>query len=190
MKTMSNANNLKIVVDAMFGRLGNFLRLLGFDTKIADNSLKDRQIMLNAIEEKRMLITRDHPFYRRATEYYEKHELDTPMILYVPYQDLDHQLAVFFNYVDFNSEDVVWKGPDNSAFDSRCAKCNGVLKKVSKKAINDKIPNGTLEQYENFWQCQNENCESIFWVGHAHWDDIIAKIRSAIALKGEVKFTE
>ena len=56
----------EIYVDAMFGKLGNFLRILGFDTKIADPNLSDKEIFQQVISSNRMLITRDYEFYQSS----------------------------------------------------------------------------------------------------------------------------
>ncbi|MHA1584385.1 MAG: Mut7-C RNAse domain-containing protein [Promethearchaeota archaeon] len=54
----------RIIVDAMFGKLGRFLRILGFDVLLADSSWEDSRIMDLALRTKRILYTRDYPFYQ------------------------------------------------------------------------------------------------------------------------------
>ena len=54
----------RIIVDAMFGKLGRFLRILGFDVLLADSSWEDSRIMELTLQTKRILYTRDYPFYQ------------------------------------------------------------------------------------------------------------------------------
>src|SRR6056297_1491450 len=148
----------KILVDAMFGKLGKFLRILGFDTKIADNALKDPKVMQQAIRENRLLITRDEPFYITAKNHYEKEDLNEDKLIYIPHQDLEHQLAVFFKSMDIDPSEFKWKGPDIKPFDSNCTKCNSDLEKVPKQQIISEIPKGTSKRYNNYWRCTNPKC--------------------------------
>jgi len=50
-----------------------------------------------------------------------------------------------------------------------CSLCNGNITKKEKDEIIDRIPRGTAQYYDDFWQC-NE-CDKVYWLG-SHWEDI------------------
>ena len=53
---------MKFLCDQMLIRLGRWLRAAGYDTKIIEKKLDDRDIYNIATKEKRILITRDRHF--------------------------------------------------------------------------------------------------------------------------------
>ena len=53
---------MKLFCDEMLIKLGRWLRVAGYDTRIARQGMSDRQIMQLAREENRCLITRDSNF--------------------------------------------------------------------------------------------------------------------------------
>ena len=50
---------MRFIADSMLGRLGKWLRILGFDTLYVKNA-PDEKILKTAVREKRVLLTRDH----------------------------------------------------------------------------------------------------------------------------------
>ena len=58
-----------LLVDAMFGKLGRFLRILGIDTLIGDSAWSDTQLLAQARATNRVLITRDSAFYQRTQKF-------------------------------------------------------------------------------------------------------------------------
>jgi len=177
---------MKIMVDAMCGKLGNFLRILGFDTEIADKSWSDQIVLKNAIEDNRILVTRDKAFYEVIKRYYKEENMNENRVLFIEEDNLERQLASFFLHMKINPNNYQWLGEDILSFQSRCTKCNGEVKHVSKESITDRIPKGTASRYNNFYQCTDSNCKQIYWVGKAHWEDIFRKIRKATRYMKEI----
>lgn len=171
------------IVDAMFGKLGKFLRLLGFDTEIANSSLEDSQIFEQALNTKRILITRDKKFYEHAQSQLKKKKLSPNMALFIPYQEIIKELVEIFSILDIDPEIFIWKDGEDSEnipFQSRCSKCNHELENMKKQTIIDKIPLKSATNFEKFWQCSNENCGKVYWIGR-HWEDIkiiLQKVRN------------
>ena len=50
---------MKFIVDVMLGPLARWLRLLGFDTVFAGESVKDKQLVQLAVKEQRVILTKD-----------------------------------------------------------------------------------------------------------------------------------
>ena len=155
----------------MFGKLGKFLRILGFDTEIANSDLKDSQIFEIALNTNRILITRDLKFYEHAKAQLKKKKLQPNMALYIPYQKIIEELVEIFSILDIDPEIFIWKDGEDIPFQSRCSKCNYELKSVKKETVIDKIPLKSATNFKKFWQCTNENCGKIYWIGR-HWEDI------------------
>jgi uncharacterized protein with PIN domain len=66
---------------------------------------------------------------------------------------------------------------------SRCPKCNGTIRTVSKTEVAEKVPATTSSNYDEFWQCQQ--CGQVYWRG-AHWNRIeetLDDARKALAVK-------
>lgn len=53
---------MKFICDEMLGRLGRWLRAAGYDTLIVTGSLPDREVLAIALEQHRLLVTRDRHF--------------------------------------------------------------------------------------------------------------------------------
>ena len=168
---MTENSSLIFIVDAMFGKLGKFLRLLGFDTEIANSNLKDSQIFEIALKTNRILITRDKKFYEHAQSQLKKRKLAPNMALYIPYQEIIEELVEIFSILGIDPEIFVWKDGDDIPFQSRFSKCNYELKSVKKKTVINQIPINSATNFEKFWQCTNDYCGKNYWIGR-HWKDI------------------
>jgi len=155
----------------MFGKLGKFLRLLGFDTEIANSNLEDSQIFEEALRTNRILITRDKKFYEHAQSQLKKKKLPLNMALYIPYQEIIDELVEIFSILGIDPEFFTWKNGDDIPFQSRCSKCNYELRNVKKETVIDKIPLKSANNFNKFWQCANSNCGKIYWIGR-HWKDV------------------
>ena len=155
----------------MFGKLGKFLRLLGFDTEIANSELKDSHIFELALKTNRILITRDKKFFENAQSQLKKQNLSPNMAIYMPYQEIVVELGEIFSILSIDPEIFIWEDGTEIPFQSRCSKCNHELKNVRKKSVIDKIPLNSATNFKKFWQCTNSNCGKIYWIGR-HWEDI------------------
>ncbi|QEE16219.2 Mut7-C RNAse domain-containing protein [Promethearchaeum syntrophicum] len=166
------------IVDAMFGKLGKFLRLLGFDTEIANSDLKDSQIFEIALKTNRILITRDKKFYETAQSQLKKRNLSPNMALFIPFQEIVEELVEIFSILGIDPESFIWKEGEDipfQSFQSRCSMCNHELIIVEKISIIEKIPLNSATNFMKFWQCTNDNCGKIYWIGR-HWEDIRNKL--------------
>lgn len=155
---------MKYVADGMLGRLTRWLRLTGQDVVSVndfdiESSGEDDFLLDLAEQDSRVLLTRDVDLHRRALRDNLKtvlirEENDVAKQMFTISNDLDEDLAV-----DITS--------------SRCSICNGGLKPVDKSDILDKVPEGVIENNEDFWVC--EDCGKVYWLG-SHWEKIAETI--------------
>ena len=147
---------MKFLVDAMLGRLARFLRIFGYDTIYANDlekeygiaPISDDMLLEHALQEGRIIITRDHQFHKKAG--------DNSIYLTGEgiYNYLD-QLKQKFN-LDFNFSMNL----------ARCSVCNSLLDKINnKEQIRQQVNDSTYQFHETFYQCHNPSCRKIFWRG-------------------------
>jgi uncharacterized protein with PIN domain len=135
---------ISFVADGHLGKLVRNLRLLGFDVAY-DPEADDPQLLRVMERENRGLLTRDRRLLMHAiveTGYYPRS------------QNADEQTVEVirrFNILDF------------IAPFTRCIRCNGLLRNVSKAEIVERLEPLTNIYYEQFQRCTD--CEQIYWPG-------------------------
>jgi uncharacterized protein len=132
------------VADGHLGKLVRNLRLFGFDVAY-DPQADDPQLLRVMERENRALLTRDRRLLMHAvvkTGYYPRS------------QNADEQTVEVtrrFNLLD------------SIAPFTRCIRCNGPLRNVSKAEIVERLEPLTNIYYEQFQRCAD--CEQIYWPG-------------------------
>lgn len=148
----------KFIVDGMLGKVARWLRILGYDAKYY-NSLSDEELIKIAMEEGRILLTRDLNLHRRAlTENLSSLLLD--------------EKSKIDNLTKLVKELKIRVDIDVSL--SRCPKCNSKLKAASKEAVASKVPEMSYKKFKEFWICPN--CGQVYWQG-SHWKDIYRTLK-------------
>ncbi len=153
---------MRFLVDAMLGNLARWLRLFGHDTvyandliKPGEDGLSDSDLGKVALEQGRILITRDKEFAKRVAN-----------SIFVPGTDNTENLKVI-------QESIHTQLTFNQDL-ARCTACNGALMKIANKnSVKNLVPVKTFARYDDFWKCSNPNCEKIYWQG-SHFEDIHA----------------
>lgn len=151
----------KFIADAHLGKVVSYLRILGFDT-LYYNDYGDQKLAELSHQQNRILLTRDHGLLmRKIVEYGYFIRSDNPK------EQLKEIILRYniFKYINLSS---------------RCPKCNGVLKKIKKDLIIDRLEPKTKKYYKDFQICSN--CNKIYWKG-SHFkkiDKLINKIRMSI----------
>ncbi len=152
---------MKFLVNSMLGKLARLLRIFGYDTVYAEEvekSAPDSRLLEYAIENDRIIITRDLPFHKRAkdrTIYVEGFDAYENLL------KLEKKLGLTLTF---------------SLNKARCSTCNSVLKKIDDKTtiVNDINPN-TFQDHDEFYQCLNTRCNKIYWEG-THIEKIVKKL--------------
>ncbi len=138
------------------------MRILGLDTEFADNSIPDDMVMDRALETDRVLITMDKSLYQRMIK-------QTKKVIFINTKSLDAQLVKIFtkSKMKFPSKDI----DDPISYNSRCSRCNTILKVITMKNIKEVVPEQSSAAFDHFWTCNNEECVKIYWRG-SHWERI------------------
>jgi len=147
---------MKILCDQMLGTLAKWLRILGFDTFYANNSITDNELLHIANKEKRIVISRDKELIIRG----KKENLTT---IEINTTDLDEQLQQVLKLILIDEQFVL----------SRCIICNTILKTIKRGLVQGKVPKKVFENNDEFWFCNM--CNKYYWKG-SHYEKILIKI--------------
>jgi len=145
---------LRFVADAHLGQLARHLRMLGFDV-LYRNDYSDAEVARLAADEGRIVLTRDRDLLIRK-------QIERGCYLHALCGDA--QLAQVVARFDL--------ARCARAF-SRCLSCNGLLRRVEKSAVAQRVPQHSRQRYDCFYQCQG--CAQVYWDG-SH----VAKMRVRI----------
>jgi len=155
----SPLRKMRFVLDVHLGRLTALLRMLGFDC-IFSCDLSDEEIIEIAEREKRIILTHDRELLKRnrVTHGYcvrstEKTEQTVEILRRF---DLFESIAPF----------------------SRCMSCNGVLKNIAKRDVEEYLPEKVKEKHTEFRRC--ELCGKVFWKG-THYERMVKFISEIIS---------
>jgi hypothetical protein len=144
---------VKFVVDGMLGKLGKWLRILGYDT-LYYNDKTDEELVDIADMEGRVLLTKD-------TELAHNFLVQTFL---VRGNNPEEQLRQVVRRFELDLDEGAM---------SRCPVCNAELKQVGKMSVKHSVPRFVFESYEEFWRCGH--CDKIYWTG-THWRNIKQRI--------------
>ena len=135
---------MRFVVDVNLGKLARWLRLLGFDT-VYETSAHDADIARLAANEDRVVLTRDRRLLRQRVITWG---------YWVRSDDPDEQVREVVTRFELR---------DSVRPYSRCLKCNGLLCRVDKATVLDRLLPKTRRYYEDFVQCVS--CGKVYWQG-------------------------
>lgn len=143
------------VADAHMGRLARDLRMLGFDV-LYRNDFADDEIVRLAVQEERIVLTRDRDLLMRKT---------IARGCYVYPTASDAQLLEVMRRYQLAGQARPL---------SRCLDCNGLLEAVPKDAVEQQLPAHSAACQNDFRRCNA--CGHVYWYGsHA------ARMRKRIA---------
>jgi uncharacterized protein with PIN domain len=142
------------VADVHLGKLARHLRLLGFDVAYR-NDLSDREIVQIALEQGRVILTRDRRllFNRRIIHacFVRSDDPVTQTGEVLRRYDLRRAIAPFH----------------------RCLKCNGSIEPVAKTQVLERLLPRTRKYYDTFYRCRC--CGRVYWQG-PHYEDLLRQL--------------
>lgn len=146
----------KFIADVHLGKLARYLRLLGLDTAY-ERELDDAGIAHRAEAEHRIVLTRDRGLLKRnaVTHGHAVRSMDP-----------DAQLLEIVDAFDLRGRTAPF---------SRCLKCNGRVRPVSRELVLHRLPKYTRLAYDRFHRC--DDCDAVYWAG-AHFERLRALIDS------------
>jgi len=145
---------MKFVVDCMLGKLAKWLKILGFDT-VYLNKAEDRDLLLLARREKRVLLTKDQELLLAAA--------GLPC-LFIESDNWPEQVAQVLD---------AFRLRNRARPHSRCLACNIELKRISKRLARNLVTPFVFERAPSFAICPS--CGRVFWPG-THFEDMDLKI--------------
>jgi hypothetical protein len=153
---------MKFLTDSMFGKLTRLLRVFGYDTVYAEEIMKsapDSELLKHAVEQNRIILTRDKIFSeiaKNSSIYLEKIDAYDNLL------QLQRKINIKLDFTIKNA---------------RCSACNSSLEKIEdKNSIRDKIMKETFNSFQDFYRCSNLICNKIYWKG-SHIEKIINKLK-------------
>jgi len=138
----------KFLADAMLGALARWLRVLSLDTAY-DPSIDDPELVAIALEEQRILLTRDRKLVERKA-LRGRH-------LLIASEVVDEQVVQVLEHL---SETVGWKPGPSSLF-RRCLRCNVALEEMAPAEARRFVAPFVARTQKRFRRCPS--CERIFW---------------------------
>lgn len=146
------AHEPRFACDAMLGGLARWLRAWGYDA-VWKRDITDWELIRLAQREKRILLSSDRGIFRIGWV----RDGDLPA-LFIP-QGLTRQQQL---------EYVLQRLPLPRR-EPRCMRCGGLLVRVAKEDVWERIPPKTRIWLDAYYQCQR--CGQLFWEG-THWQRI------------------
>jgi uncharacterized protein with PIN domain len=134
---------MKFIADVMLGKLAKRMRLLGFDV-LYDPSLEDNALLRLALDEGRIILTRDTGLASRPLA--------------------RNHVLIESDLVDKQVQQVLEKTSlPSAAILTRCSACNTTLAALSKDEVRDLVSSHVYEQHRDFLRC--DTCGRIYWKG-------------------------
>ena len=134
---------MKFAADRTVGKLARRLRVLGYDTLFCSKTTDE---FLAWAERGRILLSRNKALLGKTKP--------NQFVLIKPNNPLK-QLRQVLGALDLT--------PQPNRFFSRCAVCNGSLKRVNKQAVLGRVPDYVWTIYETFSACTV--CGKLYWPG-------------------------
>ena len=147
----------RFLVDLNVGRLVAWLRVLGYDA-ILTSRRDDRCITQQAIDEERVLLTRDALLVRRRVV-----TGGALCALLLRSDQLWAQLR----------QVVVELQLDVTGSFTRCPRCNLALQPATRAQVQERLPPHVLQTQESFHGCPG--CDRVYWQG-THWRNMRARL--------------
>lgn len=150
--------DVRLLADAMLGKLAKWLRLLGYDTAY-NPAWDDAAVVRLARAEGRIVLTRDRVLSERRGL----------QALLLTSDELEEQMAQIMNELHLPLAEA----------GSRCSICNAPLQPVAKSEVAERLPPYVLRTQEIFHRCPR--CDRIYWPG-GHWarmQPVLSKLRDA-----------
>jgi len=148
----------------MLGSLATWLRILGVDTAYPSNTVSDNEILKQAKQEGRILLTRDKVLVARARK-------EGIPVVHITSTELDTQLQQAIKAMPLDASRVL----------SRCTICNQVLRPVLREEAKPFVPPRVFERQARFWFCAV--CQKYYWQG-THYEEMEKKIKALLEKKG------
>jgi hypothetical protein len=154
--------SLRFIVDVNVGKLAKWLRIMGYDALFI-NGIDDDELIRIAIDEGRILLTKDTGILRRRVVYSGELKL-----VLIRDDDIKGQLRQVIQTLNLNCELKPF---------SRCIECNEPLLPRSREEVRDLVPPYVYKTQTQYMQCPS--CHRIYWRG-THWQRMKSELEKLI----------
>ena len=145
----------RFLVDIMLGKLARWLRILGFDTRIAP--LRERSQIQSLLCQGMIPVTRTEKW--RGIE----------GLVFIQNNDPFEQLKELISSLALR--------PDHLRPFTRCSGCNSELARIPKNEAFGGVPDFIYETVRDFRQCPR--CRKVYWPG-SHKDHMLEKLEEVL----------
>jgi uncharacterized protein len=134
---------MNFIADAMLGSLAKRLRLLGFDV-LYDHTLADNEILHLALEQGRVILTRDTGLAARPLA--------------------RNHVVIISDHVNDQVQQVLdaFSLPAAGPL-TRCSVCNQPISPLDRDTARDRVPEHILRTVTTFFECRG--CGRVYWEG-------------------------
>jgi uncharacterized protein len=152
----------RLIADENVGKLGRWLRLLGFDTILFSG--EDRELIRQALAENRIILTRD-----------------THIALIRP---VVGGFLKFVTLVTDRPEEQICRVMRELGLKdlirplTRCLECNTLLADITREEVQDRVPSYVYQTQTQFVACPG--CRRIYWRG-THWQAMQKRLAGLIS---------
>ncbi len=146
----------RFIADDQLGKLARWMRIIGLDT-LYSQEIEDRELIRAAVEEGRILLTRDT---RIAAEPGEA------KCLFIESDNWIEQLRQILSAYHL-------KVLPEKLF-TRCLLCNSPLSPIGKDDVRERVPPFVFRTQEEFVRCPI--CDKIYWQG-THVNHVLEKLK-------------
>ncbi|MEE8359680.1 MAG: Mut7-C RNAse domain-containing protein [Candidatus Omnitrophota bacterium] len=148
----------KFIITIELGRLGRWLRLLGFDCIFFERD-KKKDLVIESLREDRVILTRDSRLSR----------FSGVRMVHIESDFVERQLEQVIKNLRLKI--------DKKGMFTRCVECNATTECIAKERVKEKVPPYVYKTQEDFMCCPG--CGKIYWKG-THWDlaeKFLAKVK-------------
>ena len=141
----------KFIADENVGKLGRYLRRLGFDTALFEGG-GDREMVKQALAEGRVILTRD-----THIEKYGAAVKGRVRVVTFAADDPGEQLKQVIDTLELSGAAQPF---------TLCLECNNPLAETSEENVAERVPPYVLKTQKHYMECPA--CRRVYWRG-SHW---------------------
>jgi uncharacterized protein with PIN domain len=154
-------NNLRFMVDSNVGKLARWLRMMGYDTRFFNDG-SDTQMVREALEEGRVILTRDTQIAKRRVA-----TTGQLKVILLSSDDPRQQICQVIASLKLG---LMYPF-------TVCLECNQSLEERSPAQVKDLVPPYVFQTQRQYMECPA--CHRIYWRG-THWQAMTQKLRELL----------
>jgi uncharacterized protein with PIN domain len=151
-------NDLKFMVDSNVGKLARWLRMMGYNTRFFNGS-NDSQMVREALEEGRVILTRDTQIMKRRVVSTGKLK-----VILISNDDPHQQIR----------QVIVSLKLDMAYPFTICLECNQPLEEKNPAQVKNRVPLYVFQTQRQYMECPA--CHRIYWRG-THWQAMTLQLQ-------------